>query len=32
VHLALQVARANGFTSARGLPAGTRVRFPPLKR
>ncbi|MDO9092393.1 MAG: hypothetical protein Q7U99_07165 [Rubrivivax sp.] len=32
VHLALQVAQANGFTSARGLPAGTRVRFPPLKR
>ena len=32
VHLALQVARANGFTSARGLAAGTRVRFPPLKR
>ena len=32
VRLALQVARANGFTSARGLPAGTRVRFPPLKR
>lgn len=32
VHLALQVARANGLTSARGLPAGTRVRFPPLKR
>jgi Contractile injection system tube protein len=31
-HLALQVARANGLMSARGVPAGTRLRFPPLKR
>jgi len=30
--LDLKVARANGLTGLRGLPAGTRVRFPPLAR
>ncbi|MET0519981.1 MAG: hypothetical protein ABW005_14250, partial [Burkholderiaceae bacterium] len=30
--LYLKVARANGFDSLRGLPAGTRVRFPPLQK
>jgi hypothetical protein len=31
-HLYLKVARANGLDSVRGVPAGTRVRFPPLAR
>jgi hypothetical protein len=26
------VARANGLDGFRGLPAGTRLRFPPLER
>lgn len=30
--LYLKVARANGLTSLRDLPAGTRVRFPPLAK
>lgn len=30
--LYLKVARANGFDGVRGLPAGTRVRFPPLQK
>jgi phage tail protein X len=29
-HLVAKVARANGFDGFRQLPAGTRVRFPPL--
>jgi hypothetical protein len=31
-HLYLKVARANGLDSIRGVPAGTRVRFPPLAK
>ena len=31
-HLYLKVARANGLDGVRHVPAGTRVRFPPLAR
>jgi len=31
-HLSLKVARANGLDGFRGVPAGTRVRFPPLAK
>lgn len=31
-HLYLKVARANGLTSLRELPVGTRLRFPPLAK